>query len=557
MVNRTGEARIKPEFVREITSTEDIDNSEFPEDETANNFVCTTQCDTQNVSMLEPPQQKKKKGQNKCRGSTVPRIKDIDRLCPNFLKSEKCQFEANCKFSHNVKNYLDKRPPDISNSCINFITSGYCKYGIECRYGKEHLTADFKNIIDEEKHKKYLANLGNENALSKESMLAIRKKKYQFPRADCYLKSSSEGTHNFLVNNREKKKIDFSNKLYLAPLTTVGNLPFRRVCKNFGADITCGEMAMATNLLQGHQSEWALVKRHSSEDIFGVQLCGGYPDSMAKAVEMLNKECQIDFIDINMGCPIDLVFKKGEGSALMGRMKKLEEVVKGMVQVSDVPITIKMRTGIQENKSIAHKIIPLVKEWGVDLITLHGRSREQRYTKAADWDYINQCAKLSHPVPFFGNGDIFSYEDAIKRQENFGVDGLMIARGALIKPWIFTEIKEKRHWDISSQERFELLKCFTNYGLEHWGSDTKGVENTRRFLLEWLSFLYRYIPVGLLEVVPQKINERPPSYFGRNDLETLFASHKSCDWVKISEMLLGPVPDSFTFLPKHKANTYS
>ncbi|KAK2542319.1 hypothetical protein Q9233_000411 [Columba guinea] len=135
-------------------------------------------------------------------------------------------------------------------------------------------------------------------------------------------------------------------------------------------------------------------------------------------------------------------------------------------------------------------------------------------------------------------------------------NALLCCRGALIKPWLFTEIKEQRHWDISSSERFGILKDFTSYGLEHWGSDTQGVEKTRKFLLEWLSFLCRYIPVGLLEHLPQKINERPPYYMGRDYLETLMASQNVDDWIKISEMLLGPVPTSFTFLPKHKANSY-
>ncbi|KAK2087144.1 tRNA-dihydrouridine(47) synthase [NAD(P)(+)]-like protein [Saguinus oedipus] len=129
-------------------------------------------------------------------------------------------------------------------------------------------------------------------------------------------------------------------------------------------------------------------------------------------------------------------------------------------------------------------------------------------------------------------------------------------RGALLKPWLFTEIKEQRHWDISSSERLDILRDFTNYGLEHWGSDTQGVEKTRRFLLQWLSFLCRYVPVGLLERLPQRINERPPYYLGRDYLETLMASQKADDWIRISEMLLGPVPPNFTFLPKHKANAY-
>ncbi|NWX92207.1 DUS3L synthase, partial [Nothoprocta pentlandii] len=372
----------------------------------------------------------------------------------------------------------------------------------------------------------------------------------------------------------EKKKLEIQGKLYLAPLTTCGNLPFRRICKRFGADVTCGEMAVCTNLLQGQSSEWALLKRHHTEDVFGVQLEGAFPDTMTKCAELLNQTIEVDFVDINVGCPIDLVYKKGGGCALMTRSNKFEQIVRGMNSVLDVPLTVKIRTGVQEKINVAHKIIPKIREWGASMVTLHGRSREQRYTKVADWDYIAECAKIASPMPLFGNGDILSYEDADRAMQT-GVSGIMIARqvtvfphsllflqallmheGALIKPWIFTEIKEQRHWDIPSSERFNILKDFTNYGLEHWGSDTQGVEKTRKFLLEWLSFLCRYIPVGLLEHLPQKINERPPYYMGRDYLETLMASQNVDDWIKISELLLGPVPTNFTFLPKHKANSY-
>ncbi|XP_053159321.1 tRNA-dihydrouridine(47) synthase [NAD(P)(+)]-like [Hemicordylus capensis] len=353
----------------------------------------------------------------------------------------------------------------------------------------------------------------------------------------------------------EKRKLDLQGKLYLAPLTTCGNLPFRRICKRYGADITCGEMAVCTNLLQGQSSEWALLKRHHTEDLFGVQLEGAFPDTMTKCAELLNQAIEVDFVDINVGCPIDLVYKKGGGCALMCRTNKFEQIVRGMDSVLDVPLTVKIRTGVQEKTNLAHKIIPNLREWGAAMVTLHGRSREQRYTKMADWDYIAECAKIASPMPLFGNGDILSFEDA-NRALQTGVSGIMIARGALIKPWLFTEIKEQRHWDISSSERLDILKDFTNYGLEHWGSDTQGVEKTRKFLLEWLSFLCRYIPAGLLERLPQKINERPPYYVGRDYLETLMASQNVDDWIRISEMLLGPVPSNFTFLPKHKANSY-
>ena len=134
----------------------------------------------------------------------------------------------------------------------------------------------------------------------------------------------------------------------------------------------------------------------------------------------------------------------------------------------------------------------------------------------------------------------------------------MVGRGALIKPWLPSEIKEQRHIDISATERLDIVKKYCDYGLEHWGSDQHGVNITRRFLLEWISFLHRYVPVGLIEEgrVPQRINQRPPKFFGRGDLETLLASNESEDWIRISEMFLGPVKEDFVFVPKHRSNSY-
>jgi len=355
----------------------------------------------------------------------------------------------------------------------------------------------------------------------------------------------------------EKRRIDWKGKTYLAPLTTVGNLPFRRVCKAFGVDITIGEMALATNLLQGHAPEWALLRRHPSEDLFGVQICGGFPDAMCKVSEVVDEVCNVDFVDINMGCPIDLICNKGAGSALLRDkdLSRMEKIVRGASQVLSCPLTFKIRRGFYENKDIAHEVVQKAASWGAEAVTLHGRTRQQRYSRLADWDYIRQCAAVSS-VPLIGNGDVYSWRDAEEHLASGGLATVMVARGGLIKPWIFTEIKERRDWDISGPERLDMLKDFVRFGLEHWGSDARGVETTRRFLLEWLSFLHRYVPVGLLEVLPPRMHLRPPAIYGRSQLETLLASDNASDWVRISEMLLGPVPSGFSFAPKHKTNSY-
>ncbi|XP_073438058.1 tRNA-dihydrouridine(47) synthase [NAD(P)(+)]-like isoform X1 [Dendrobates tinctorius] len=561
---------------------------------------------------------KRARGQNRRRHGKYYELEQ-ERLCQSIVQEcpRKCFFGDKCKFLHSIEKYMSGKPEDIGPKCYLYETFGRCTYGVTCRFAKSHLGDSFQNLINPELVEQQEGKVLVTNNVCKELQIQLRKKRFLFEKSEGYLKllsqprknrneekkavvkaesqvgtpedaTSKGGDHGVCADPAvgamgqtdstaqestrvtmgavtdediiklrpcEKKTIDFRGKLYLAPLTTCGNLPFRRICKQYGADITCGEMAVCTNLLQGQPSEWALMKRHHTEDLFGVQLEGAFPDTLTKCAELLNKTIEVDFVDINAGCPIDLIYKKGGGCGLMTRMNKLEDIVRGMNSVLDVPLTVKIRTGVQEKVNLAHKLIPELRDWGVSLITLHGRSREQRYTKLADWEYIKRCAEIADPLPLFGNGDIFSFEDANLALET-GVSGIMVARGALVKPWLFTEIKEQRHWDISSSERLDILRDFTNFGFEHWGSDTRGVERTRKFLLEWLSFLCRYIPVGLLERIPQKLNERPPYYMGRDYMETLMASQNVNDWIKISEMFLGPVPSNFRFLPKHKANSY-
>lgn len=316
-------------------------------------------------------------------------------------------------------------------------------------------------------------------------------------------------------------------------------------------------MAMARNLNSTQPSEWSLLRRHKSEDIFGIQVACPKGFEAAKLGALLEaSEFEYDFLDINCGCPVDLIIKYGCGCGLWERKGRMRDVVQNFVQNQGKPVTIKCRIGPDEADPQLHKHIQDYEGWGASAVTIHGRSRKQRYTKFANWAYIEECSKLTN-LPVIGNGDLFSVENFAERKELApNVSSWMVARGALTKPWIFKEMKEGVVWDISSSERFSMMEDFVNYGLAHWGSDEKGVATTRRYFLEWQSFLCRYVPVGLLEQQPQFMNDRPPFYVGRNDLETLMSSDQVSDWITLSEMLLGPAGPNFKFTPKHKSNSY-
>jgi len=505
------------------------------------------------------------------------------RYCQSIFRGIPCPYNEKCKYSHELETFLRDRPADLEGLglCPLYETLGECNFGVGCRLGSCHTTKSGENV----KKDVLLTPSPVHNVLPTDLRTQLRKKKFAFR----YQRDN--------VNNQTplpsptKKPLDFSDKIYVAPLTTVGNLPFRRIMKKFGADITCGEMALCTNLLQGQTSEWALLKRHASEDVFGVQLAAGFPDALTKTCEIIQaSDFKVDFVDVNMGCPLDIVNDKGAGAALMMRQKRLKSILAGMCSTLDCPVTLKMRTGWDLKRPIAHELVNKVTaQWGYDAqsisaFMIHGRSRQQRYSKLADWNYVAEevvkgSQSETNTIPIIGNGDIFSYSDyKTKVLDHPSLSTCaMLARGALIKPWLPTEIKEKRDWDISATERFDLLKDFVRFGLEHWGSDEMGVNRCRRFLLEWMSFLHRYVsaifggvistrltsfsrsqvPVGLLEVLPQQINHRPPTHMmGRNDLETLMLSAESSDWIHLSERLLGPVPDGFRFEPKHKAKSY-
>ena len=224
----------------------------------------------------------------------------------------------------------------------------------------------------------------------------------------------------------------------LAPMAGVTDMAFRELCKDYGAAFTVGEMVSCKGMVYGDRKSMELLRLSDSERPSAVQLFGEDPVFIAKAAKMA-MQVKPDWIDINMGCPTPKIVNNGSGSALMKNPQLCGEIVRAAVSSSDVPITVKMRSGWDKQSINAPEVAKICEQAGASVITIHARTREQMYAPYADWDIIAKV-KQAVNIPVIGNGDIFSAEDAAKMLEETNCDMVMVGRGALGKPWIFSQI---------------------------------------------------------------------------------------------------------------------
>ena len=287
--------------------------------------------------------------------------------------------------------------------------------------------------------------------------------------------------------------LDFRDRVLLAPLTKGGNLPFRRLCVDFGAVITCSEMAYARQLVRGTRSEFALLRKHESETCFGVQLAVGRDEDGLTAGKLAIQRGAA-FVDVNAGCPIHDVVRRGMGATLLQRSAAFARLVETLVAGLEVPVTVKIRSGWNQRTINASEIARLLEQAGAAAVTLHPRTREQRYTKAADWQLVSQLAS-ERSIPVIGNGDILTWHEAEDRKRESGCASVMVARGALIKPWLFREIRERRTWLPTASERVGVYRQLVSHMKEHFGADDRGRKRAMFFLPWHVSFFCRYRPM--------------------------------------------------------------
>ena len=221
----------------------------------------------------------------------------------------------------------------------------------------------------------------------------------------------------------------------LAPLAGVTDMAFREMCRDFGAGYSVTEMVSAKALSFNDRKSLELMEISDNEHPCGIQLFGNEPVLMAEAAKLAVK-CNCDVVDINMGCPAPKIANNGCGSALMKNPALCGEIVKAIKNAVDVPVTVKIRKGFDDENINAVEVAQTCEENGADAVVIHGRTRQQYYSGCCDLDIIKKV-KESVKIPVIGNGDIRDVKSGIKMLEYTNCDGIMIARGALGKPWIF------------------------------------------------------------------------------------------------------------------------
>ncbi len=233
-------------------------------------------------------------------------------------------------------------------------------------------------------------------------------------------------------------KIELKNRVLLAPLASVADRAFRELCREKGASLSCSEMISAKGVHYKSDKSLELDDHGPIESPFAVQLFGRDPDIMAEAAEKF-VERGADIIDINMGCPVRKVTSNGEGSALMNEPSLAADIVSAIVRRVNVPVTVKIRRGYVTGDETAPAVASMLEQAGASAIAVHGRFRDALYSGKSDPGVISRV-KASVSIPVIGNGDIRSAEDAGRMLEATGCDAVMIGRGALGNPWIFSEL---------------------------------------------------------------------------------------------------------------------
>jgi tRNA-dihydrouridine synthase len=229
----------------------------------------------------------------------------------------------------------------------------------------------------------------------------------------------------------------------LAPMAGITNTAYRRLCQEFGGGLYVSEMVTSRALVERTEESMRLIGHHESEKVRSVQLYGVDPKTISDAVTMLVAEDRADHIDLNFGCPVPKVTRKGGGAALPWKKDLFAAIVQSAVKAAgNIPVTVKMRKGIDSDHLTFLDAGKAARDAGVAAVALHGRTAADYYSGTADWDAIAQLRSALPDVQVLGNGDIWSAQDAVNMMKQTGVDGVVVGRGCLGRPWLFADLEK-------------------------------------------------------------------------------------------------------------------
>ena len=278
--------------------------------------------------------------------------------------------------------------------------------------------------------------------------------------------------------------LEIANPIILAPMSGVTDMPFRRLVKRAGAGLVVSEMIASRAMIHAARKTMKMATHCADEYPMSVQLAGCEPDVIAEAAR-INEDRGAAIIDINMGCPVKKVTNGDAGSALMREVGLATKLLEATVKAVKIPVTLKMRTGWDDDTRNAPQLARIAEDCGIQAIAIHGRTRCQFYKGKADWPFIAEV-KDAVNIPVFGNGDVISVDDAEKLLKVSGADGILIGRGSYGRPWFLNQISHylktgERLADPSIQRQMEIVLDHYDAIVSHYGA-TPGVKIARKHL---------------------------------------------------------------------------
>lgn len=283
-----------------------------------------------------------------------------------------------------------------------------------------------------------------------------------------------------------------SNRAVLAPLAGVSDVPFRRICQELGAGLTYVEMLSAIALLHTSRRTMEMLARHASEGVLGVQVTGPKPELVATSVRLLD-DLGFDTIDLNMGCPVRKVVGSGSGSAFLKDLARLEQTVLAARAATRKPLSVKIRLGFTPETINVEETAGIIARCGADMITIHGRTREDSYAVRVSYPGIAaglRAARAVRPgLATLGNGDVMNVASAEAMVQETGCDGVMVSRGALGNPWIFRDLVAGVEQQPTVEEWEAVVVRHLDYHEAHYGESLLAATLTRKHLIWYASGL--------------------------------------------------------------------